>query len=80
MKTYCFKRASNDFKDIVNDVELKSAICTKLYFSNHLIIGLKVDTKESIVGYMMIKYGEDLIEICEKDYRPIPKKDYFPIR
>lgn len=80
MKTYTFNRESNNFSDILQDPVLKKAIRTKLFFKNHLIIGLKHDIKDSIISYLMIKYGEDIVSLIEKDYTPKPKVDYIPIR
>lgn len=79
MKIYRFKRESNNFDDILNDIELKKFICNKLVWNHNLIIGLKYETKDSVISYMMLKYGEDILDIS-KDYTPIPYKDYTPIK
>lgn len=80
MKLYTFHRENNNFDDILTDKELKSLIATKIFFKNHLMIGFKQGTKESTLSYMVLKYGESIINPVAKDYTPIPNIDYIPRR
>lgn len=78
MKYYTFYRESNDFTDILNDNSLKSSTCLKIQFHKRLIIGLRLATEDSVLGYLVLKYGDDMIKLSEKDYTPKPNVDYIP--
>ena len=80
MKTYTFRRESNKFDDILSDIVLKSTISTKIFWKNHLIIGLKHNVKDDVLSYIVIKYGAEMVNVIETDYTPVPYKDYIPIR
>lgn len=80
MKLYTFKRESNDFNDILKDKEMKSAIVTKISWKDHLMIQFKSNVNDSTLGYMMLKYGENIINPVERDYTPRPNIDYIPKR
>jgi hypothetical protein len=80
MKYYTFYRESNDFTDILNDTSIKSKIDMKISWKNHLIIGLPYDISDQVLGYLVLKYGEDITNLTAKDYTPIPNIDYVPIR
>lgn len=80
MKFYTFKRESNDFDDIIKDSGLKSYISTKIKWRGYLMIGLNFNADEKVYGYVVLKYGEDIVNPAEKDYTPIPNKDYIPKR
>lgn len=80
MKYYTFKRESNDFTDILTDTVLKKAIATKIKWKHHLMVNFKSNVDEGILGYVILKYGECIINPVEKDYTPIPNVDYIPKR
>lgn len=81
MKYYTFFRESNDFRDILTDTNIKGSIKTKISWLNHLLLGLTEGNKsENIFGYIVLKYGEDITNLVEKDYTPIPNVDYIPKR
>jgi hypothetical protein len=81
MKFYTFKRESNNFDDLLNDSSIKSAIKTKIIWVNHVMLGFSEDSKnENLFGYIVLKYGEYIVNLTEKDYTPKPNIDYFPIR
>lgn len=80
MKYYTFKRESNDFSDILSDINVKKYIRTKIIWLNHLMIGLAHSTQEGVFGYIVLKYGEDIHNPVEKDYTPKPLIDYTPKR
>lgn len=80
MKYYTFKRESNDFSDILNDQNLKKDIDTKIFWLNHLVIGLRFEVNDQTLGYIVLKYGEDLVKLVETDYTPLPNIDYIPKR
>lgn len=78
MKYYTFKRESNNFDDILSDINVKKHIKTKITWLNHLLIGLAHSTSDGVFGYIVLKYGEDIHNPVNKDYTPIPNKDYIP--
>lgn len=80
MKYYTFKRESNDFTDILKDKQLSKHIKTKIRYHKHLIIGLSYETDDSILGMLVLKYGEELVPTVNKDYTPKPYIDYVPKR
>lgn len=79
MKHFTFYRENNKFDDILNDLTLKKHIHLKLHWYQHLTIGC-VDISDSVQGYLMLKFGDDLRKLTDKDYTPIPNVDYTPIR
>jgi hypothetical protein len=79
-KHYTFKRESNNFDDIIKDPSLKKYIKIKIKWSQHLMIGLSYNVDDSTIGYMVLKYGEDITNPINKDYTPIPGLDYIPKR
>lgn len=79
MKHYTFYRESDDFNDIINDITLKKKIRLKFRWYQHLTIGFNT-IEDSIEGYLMLKFGDDLRSLTEKDYSPIPGVDYVPER
>jgi hypothetical protein len=80
MKHYTFYRESNDFSDILNDGSLKKFIDTKIKWSNHLLIGLNYEVTDQILGYIVLKYGDDITQLTTNDYTPRPNVDYLPKR
>ncbi len=79
MKYYTLYREDNDFSEILKDAAIKKHIFFKVSFHQHLIIGLNRE-KEKVIGYIVLKYGEYITNLIEKDYTPIPGVDYIPQR
>lgn len=81
MKYYTFKKESNDFSDLLSDPSIKNAIKTKISWLKHIMIGFD-DSKETenIFGYLVLKYGDNIVNVIEKDYTPKPNIDYIPKR
>lgn len=73
-----FKNIDNDFSDILTDVNVKPRIKTKMQFDQHLFLNLNFEDDNQFYSYILLKFGESLIKITEKDYTPIPKIDYYP--
>ena len=82
MKYYIFYRESNNFADILRDINLKKVISHKIQWDNHLMIGINEYKKDidRIFSYITLKYGDEIRSKLTKDYRPIPNTDYTPIR
>lgn len=81
MKYYTFYRESNNFTDILTDANIKRSVKTKMSWLNHLLLGFSEEkNNENIFGYVVLKYGEDITNLVEKDYTPIPNVDYIPKR
>lgn len=80
MKYYTFHRESSNFSDILQDTTVKKHIRTKITWLQHLLIGLNSETTDEIFGYIVLKYGEDIVNLTNKDYTPIPDVDYTPKR
>lgn len=75
MKFYTFKRVDNDFSDILKETSLLHNICIKLLWKQHLMLGLREDIEESVLGYLVLKYGDEMIDPVV-DFTPVPGKDY----
>jgi hypothetical protein len=82
MKYYTFYRESNNFDDILNDINLKKLITTRLRWDNHLMIGINKFKKdaEKTFSYITLKYGDEMRTQLTKDYSPKPHEDYIPVR
>lgn len=81
MKYYTFYRENNNFNDILKDKNVKSKIRFKIQWSQHLLIGFEYEKPdEKILGYLVLKYGDDIKNIFEYDYSPIPNIDYIPVK
>ena len=78
MKYYTFYRESNDFTDILNDLSIKKEIDVKIMWRNHLLIGLHYNVTDQLLGYIVLKYGEDITKLTTKDYSPAANIDYTP--
>lgn len=78
MKYYTFYRESNDFTDILNDLSIKKEIDVKIMWRNHLLIGLHYNVTDQLLGYIVLKYGEDITKLTTKDYSPVANIDYTP--
>ncbi len=82
MKYFTFYKESNNFDDILNDINIKKSITTKIHWNHYLMIGINEYKKdaEKIFSYITLKYGDEMRNKLTKDYRPIPNIDYTPIR
>ena len=82
MKYFTFYRESNNFDDILKDINLKKLITTKLRWDNYLMIGINKYKKdaEKTFSYITLKYGDEMRTQLTKDYSPIPQLDYIPVR
>lgn len=82
MKYITFYRESNDFTDIVSDKSIKNTIDTKVYWLNHLQIGIEDRDKknEKMFSYIELKFGDSIVTRLHPDYAPIPNVDYTPNR
>lgn len=77
--TFYFFRESNDFSDILSDPSIKKSIRLKIKTFQHLIISLnEYEENSTTESYIMLKYGESLTKIVEKDRTPIMYVDYIP--
>lgn len=79
MKHFNFQRQDNNFDDILSDENIKPHVCVTIKYLNGLILGFTYQTSDSILGYIVLKYGEDIKPISEKDYSPVPNVDYIPV-
>jgi hypothetical protein len=75
MKYYTFKRESNDFDDILSDNVIKQKIKTKVSWSSNLLLGFS-DNNDNLFGYIVLKYGDSIVNPFEKDFKPIMGIDY----
>ena len=82
MKYYTFYRESNNFDDILRDINLKKVTKHKIRCEHHLMIGINEYKKgiDRIFSYITLKYGDEIRTTLTKDYRPIPNVDYIPIK
>lgn len=80
MKTFIFKRESNNFDDILSDPSIKKYIRRITKWDCHLLISMKFAFPDKLEGYVTIKYGEWFTTLTDRDYTPIPGVDYTPIR
>jgi hypothetical protein len=78
MKYFTFRRESNNFDDILNDVSFKKHIDDIITWDEHLRIGMQENDK--ISSYITLKYGDEMITKLTADYSPVPNIDYIPIR
>jgi len=76
MKYFTFCRESNNFDDILKDINLKKHIDDTITWSGHLRIGMQDNDK--ISSYITLKYGDEMITKLTSDYSPIPNIDYLP--
>ena len=44
------------------------------------MIGLSNKAEEGTYGYIVLKYGEEIVNPINKDFTPIPGVDYTPKR
>ena len=75
---YTFKRESNDFTDMLSDVSIKKDIDTRMSWYQYLILGFRDSVPQKTLGYLVIKYGDEITNPFEFDYSPVKNIDYFP--
>lgn len=79
MKYYTFKNELNNFTELLSDVNIKTAIKQKISWSNHMILGFSDSSANNqLFGYIILKYGDMIVNHVAKDYTPIPNVDYVP--
>ena len=78
MKTYVFKRESNNFDDILKDKNIKKYIVEQYHFTDHLI--LRVQDKPEVLAYLLLMFSEELTNMKDivPDRTPIMDVDYVP--
>lgn len=76
MKEFLIVRASNNFDDVLKDPNLKKKFSAIMQYNNSLLVQL--DEDDSIISYMLLKYGEDIVDLTGviPDRTPIAGKDY----
>jgi hypothetical protein len=78
MKYYNFYRENNNFADILNDVNVKKHVDTKIHWYQHLVIGMAAKDNDKTFSYITLMYGEDMVSELSKDYTPVAGVDYMP--
>lgn len=78
MKYYIFYKEDNDFTEILIDQNLKKSFKFKITWNQYLMLGSYSITEE-IQSYIVLKYGENLINNRNLfiDRKPIRNKDYI---
>ena len=78
MRTYVFKRESNNFDDILKDKNIKKYIVEQYQFIEHLI--LRVQDKPEVLAYLLLVFGEELTSMKDivPDRTPVMDVDYVP--
>ena len=75
---YTFKRESNDFSDILKDSVIKREIDFQLSWHKYILLGFRDDVPQKLLGYIVIKYGDEFTNPFEFDYSPVENVDYIP--
>ena len=78
MRTYVFKRESNNFDDILKDKNVKKYVVEQYHFTNYLI--LRVQDKPEVLAYLLLMFGEEIVRMKDivPDRTPIINVDYVP--
>lgn len=78
MKTYIFRRESDNFDDVLKDKNIKKYIVEQYELTNHLIIRVE-DTPEAL-AYIVLMFGEELVNLKDivPDRTPVMNVDYVP--
>lgn len=78
MRTYVFKRESNNFDDILKDKNIKKYIVEQYRFTEHLILRVQ-DTPEAL-AYLLLMFGEEIVRMKDiiPDRTPVMDVDYVP--
>lgn len=77
MKYFTFYRENNKFDDILNNMNVKPIIKTKITWFQHLMIGIE-DKHEKNISVITLTFGDDMVSNLTKDFTPIPGVDYMP--
>lgn len=82
MKYLTFYRENNNFSDILSDPQVKGFCKNKIAWRNHLLLAFSQyqEKTEATIAYLLLKYGDDVVNLVEKDYSPVINKDYIPDR
>ena len=80
MKYLTFKRDSNKFDDILLDPQIKNKFKYRITWNRHLLIGIDENNSghEQLISYILLKHGDDVVDLVAKDYTPVPNVDYIP--
>ena len=78
MKHIIFYSEDNDFKEILEDPNIKKSVVETTSWSQHLLLGVKDD--EKFFSYITLKYGDAIRTNLVKDFKPVANIDYTPIR
>jgi len=78
MKYYTFHRENNDFSDILNDINVKRVIDTRVSWWQYLMIGIEEKNNSGTFSYITLKYGDEMVSSVVRDFSPIPGVDYMP--
>lgn len=78
MKYYNFYRESDDFADILSDINIKKYIKTKIRWKQHLTFSIPTQYESHLRSYITLKYGDEMINDVVRDFSPIPDVDYIP--
>ena len=79
MKYFIFYRENNNFKDLIEDKNLKKVFSFRIQYLQHLILG-EIEVPNDIQSYIVLKYGDDLRNTRDIfiDRTPKPFIDYYP--
>jgi len=82
MKFITFYRESNNFDDILNDIVIKKKLSIKIFWKQHLCVGIVNfdNSNDKILSYITLKFGDEIVDRVCKDRTPIPNVDYIPKR
>lgn len=82
MKYFVFNREGGKFDDITADTTIKPAVKTTMSYDNHLILGISDDDGSKIGSYIVLKYGDSMIQWKDivSDRSPVIDVDYVPKR
>lgn len=78
MKHLHFYRENNNFNDLLKDPTVRKVTRTRTTWWQYVSLG--VEASEGILSYITLKYGDSMISSLTKDYSPIPKVDYTPVK
>jgi len=77
---FCFKKEDNDFSELLSDKTLKPLFGFKIRFHQHLILGNTNGIQDGVKSYLLLKYGDLLVDRIHmfKDFTPVMNVDYIP--
>lgn len=77
MKYITFTDENNDFEEILIDPNIKKWLAIKIFWKNHLKIGIP-ESHQKMISYIELKYGNSVITNVCRDFSPVPGIDYLP--